>query len=245
MNNQVAVVTGATGGLGQAIALRLAQDGFHLVLHYHSKKEKAEQLAEQCREHGVQAAVYGGDLSQAEACEQLVQTALDTFERLDVLVNNSGITKDGLIMRQSEADFLQVLDVNLTSAWRLQKLVVRPMMRQKYGRIINVSSVVGVTGNAGQGNYAASKAGLIGLTKSLAKELGSRNINVNAIAPGFIETDMTQNLDAAWQDTIRKQIALGRFGKPEEVAGVVSFLAGPDASYVSGQVLRIDGALSI
>lgn len=245
MSNRVAVITGATGGIGKAIAKRLATDGFQLVLHYRSRKNEAEQLVEDCRGIGGEAIIFGGDLSDPAVCDALINTTIETFGRLDVLVNNSGITKDGLIMRQTEEDFLRVIDVNLTSAWRLQKLAVRPMMRQRYGRIINVSSVVGITGNAGQGNYAASKAGLIGLTKSLAKELGSRNINVNAIAPGFIETEMTQNLEASWQEAVRKQIALGRFGQPEEVAGVVSFLAGPDASYVSGQVIRIDGALSI
>lgn len=245
MKEKVAIVTGATGGIGQAIVKRLAKDGFDMVIHYHRNKEAAEALREACQDEGVKAISLSGDLADKDACERLIQTSLDSFGRIDVLVNNSGITKDGLIMRQSEEDFMDVVEVNMLSAWRLQKLVVRPMMKQRYGRIINMSSVVGLCGNAGQANYAASKAGLNGITKSLAKELGSRDITVNAIAPGFIATEMTQGLDQSWQDLIKKQIALGRFGQPEEVAGVVSFLAGPDASYISGQVIRVDGALAV
>lgn len=245
MKEKVAIVTGATGGIGQAIVKRLAKDGFDMVIHYHRNKEAAEALCEACQDEGVKAISLSGDLADKDACERLIQTSLDSFGRIDVLVNNSGITKDGLIMRQSEEDFMDVVEVNMLSAWRLQKLVVRPMMKQRYGRIINMSSVVGLCGNAGQANYAASKAGLNGITKSLAKELGSRDITVNAIAPGFIATEMTQGLDQSWQDLIKKQIALGRFGQPEEVAGVVSFLAGPDASYISGQVIRVDGALAV
>lgn len=242
---KAAIVTGATGDLGRAISLRLAQDGFQLLVHYHSRQEACQALCDEIKAQGGQALAIGGDMRQEDTAQALVDACLEAYGRVDVLVNNAGMTKDNLILRMSDDDFDQVIATNLTGPWRLQKAVIRPMMKQKGGRIINISSVVGVAGNAGQSNYAASKAGLIGITKSLAKEWGSRNITVNAIAPGFIQSDMTKDLAPEWQETIKKQIALGRFGQAEDVAGLVAFLAGPDASYISGQVIRVDGALSL
>ena len=244
----VALITGSSRGLGAAMARRLAKDGFDLALNCHSQKAKegdGKLLAEECRAFGVRAEIFVCDVSDYSSCEKMVQEVKDTFGSIDVLVNNAGITKDGLLVRMSEEQFDQVTTVNYKSVFNMSKLVGAIMMRQRGGRIINVSSVAGVHGNAGQFNYSASKAGIIGMTKSAAKELGPRGIQVNAIAPGFINTAMTAGLPEEYKEKIKQQISLRRYGEPEEVAGVVSFLASKDASYISGQVIVIDGSLAM
>lgn len=243
----VALITGSSRGLGAAMARRLAKDGFDLALNCYSEKEKEEGklVLEDCRSFGVRAEIFVCDVSDYSCCEKMVQEVKDTFGSIDVLVNNAGITKDGLLVRMSEEQFDQVTTVNYKSVFNMSKLVGTIMMRQRGGRIINVSSVAGVHGNAGQFNYSASKAGIIGMTKSAAKELGPRGIQVNAIAPGFINTAMTAVLPEEYKEKVKQQIALRRYGEPEEVAGVVSFLASKDASYISGQVIVIDGSLAM
>lgn len=245
---KTALITGASQGLGAAMAKRLAKDGFNIAINCYSENEVQNggvQTAEACREFGVEAECFICDVSQFDACAGMVKAVKERFGTIDVLVNNAGITKDGLVARMSEAQFDSVTNVNYKSVFNMIRHVSGIMMKQKGGRIINVSSVAGVNGNAGQFNYSASKAGIIGMTKTAAKELGARNINVNAIAPGFINTQMTAVLGDDIKDAIKKQISLRRYGEPEEVASVVSFLAGPDASYVSGQVILIDGCLSM
>lgn len=245
---KTALITGASQGLGAAMAKRLAKDGFNIAINCYSENEVQNggvQTAGACREFGVEAECFICDVSQFDACAGMVKAVKERFGTIDVLVNNAGITKDGLVARMSEAQFDAVTNVNYKSVFNMIRHVSGIMMKQKGGRIINVSSVAGVNGNAGQFNYSASKAGIIGMTKTAAKELGARNINVNAIAPGFINTQMTAVLGDDIKDAIKKQISLRRYGEPEEVASVVSFLAGPDASYVSGQVILIDGCLSM
>lgn len=244
----VALITGASRGLGAAIAKRLAKDGFSIAINCKNeagRENGGNAVAEYCRSVGVEAECFLGDVSSYSDCEQLTTAVKERFGSIDVLVNNAGITKDKLLMRMSEEDFDAVTNVNYKSIFNMTKLVGTLMMRQRSGRIINLSSVVGINGNAGQFNYAASKAGIIGMTKSAAKELGSRGITVNAIAPGFMNTEMTANLPEKYKEAILNQIALRRYGEPEEVAGVVSFLAGKDAAYISGQVLVVDGCLAM
>lgn len=246
--NKTALITGASQGLGASIAKRLSKDGFNVAINCYNQQTletDGNKVAEDCRLNGVLAKCFVGDVSNYSDCEKMVSEVKAKFQSIDVLVNNAGITKDGLLVRMKEEDFDAVTNVNYKSVFNMTKLVGAIMMRQKEGRIINVSSVAGVHGNAGQFNYSASKAGIIGMTKSSAKELGARGINVNAIAPGFIDTAMTASLKDEYKEMIKKQISLRRYGKPEEVASVVSFLAGPDSSYVSGQVILIDGCLSM
>lgn len=245
---KTALITGASRGLGAAMAKRLAQDGFSIAINCYNEAEREQDgnaVAEYCRSLGVEAECFLGDVSSGSDCEQMVVAVKERFGSIDVLVNNAGITRDGLLVRMSEADFDAVTNVNYKSVFYMTKQVGLIMMRQRSGRIINVSSVAGVHGNAGQFNYAAAKAGIIGMTKSAAKELGGRGITVNAIAPGFINTAMTATLPDQYKQAILKQIALKRYGEPEEVAGVVSFLAGKDAGYINGQVIVIDGCLSM
>lgn len=240
-----AIVTGASRGIGAAIAEALAAKGYDLVLVYRSGKDAAEAVKARCEaiRPEIRVITVGADVSMEVDCQHVFTAAKESFGRVDVLVNNAGQTKDGLAMRMSRDQFTSVMDINLTSAFMLSKLCLALMSRQRKGRIINLSSVAGVYGNAGQVNYSASKAGLIGLTKSLAKEMGSRNITVNAVAPGFIETDMT----AALSDDIKKaaiaRIPLGRLGAAKDVAAVVAFLASDEASYVTGQVIEVSGGL--
>ncbi len=243
-----ALITGSSRGLGAAIAKRLASDGFDIALNCRSKEEAekcGKETLKACLSFGVKAQFFLCDVSDFASCEKMVEEVKEAFGSIDVLVNNAGITKDGLLVRMSEEQFDMVTRVNYKSVFNLSKLVGRIMMRQRGGKIINVSSVAGVSGNAGQFNYAASKAGIIGMTKSAAKELGPKGVQVNAIAPGFINTAMTAVLDEEYKEKIKQQISLRRYGEPEEVAGVVSFLASKDASYVSGQVIVIDGCLSM
>ena len=242
---KVALVTGASRGIGKAIACKLAREGAKVIINYNGSKEKAEAVKSEIEAAGGQAEVYQCDVSDYTACETFIQTVIKEEGSLDILVNNAGITKDGLLMKMSEEDFDKVLDTNLKGAFNTIRFASRQMLKQKSGRIINMSSVVGVIGNAGQANYAASKAGVIGLTKAAARELASRGVTVNAVAPGFIETPMTDVLDEKVKEAIKGQIALGRYGKPEEVASTISFLASEDASYISGQVIVIDGCLSM
>lgn len=245
---KTALITGASQGLGAAMAKRLAKDGFNIAINCYSQNEVDNggvQTAEACRSFGVEAECFICDVSKFDLCAEMVKAVKERFGTIDVLVNNAGITKDGLLVRMSEEQFDAVTNVNYKSVFNMTRHVGAVMMRQKNGRIINVSSVAGVNGNAGQFNYSASKAGIIGMTKTAAKELGARGINVNAIAPGFINTQMTAVLDDKIKDAIKGQISLRRYGEPEEVAGVVSFLAGEDSSYVSGQVIVIDGCLSM
>ena len=240
---KVALVTGASRGIGKAIACKLAREGAKVIINYNGSKEKAEAVKSEIEAAGGQAEVYQCDVSDYTACETFIQTVIKEEGSQDILVNNAGITKDGLLMKMSEEDFDKVLDTNLKGAFNTIRFASRQMLKQKSGRIINMSSVVGVIGNAGQANYAASKAGVIGLTKAAARELASRGITVNAIAPGFIETDMTDVLSDKVKEASEAQIPLGHFGKPEDVAAAAAFLASEEARYITGQVLHVDGGM--
>lgn len=240
---KIAVVTGASRGIGRAIVIRLAGEGATVVINYNGSKEKAEEVKQEIEGAGGKAAVCQCNVADFDQCQAFIQKVIDEFGRIDILVNNAGITRDGLLMKMSEEDFDQVIETNLKGAFHTIRFASRQMLRQKSGRIINLSSVVGVTGNAGQANYAASKAGVIGLTKSAARELASRGITVNAIAPGFIETDMTSVLSEKVKEGAAAGIPLGAFGKPEDVAAAAAFLASDEAGYITGQVLHVDGGM--
>ena len=243
LEGKIAVVTGASRGIGRAIAIRLAGEGATVVINYNGSKEKAEEVKQEIEGAGGKAAVCQCTVADFDQCQAFIQKVIDEFGRIDILVNNAGITRDGLLMKMSEEDFDQVIETNLKGAFHTIRFASRQMLRQKSGRIINLSSVVGVTGNAGQANYAASKAGVIGLTKSAARELASRGITVNAIAPGFIETDMTSVLSEKVKEGAAAGIPLGAFGKPEDVAAAAAFLASDEAGYITGQVLHVDGGM--
>ena len=240
-----ALVTGGGRGIGRAICLELAKAGFDVCINYAASSAAAEQTAEDCKAFGVQAVALQADVTNPAECQTLVDTAAKTFGRLDVLVNNAGVNADKLILRMQEADFDKVIDTNLKGAFFCSKAACKLMMRQRYGRIINLSSVVGLHGNAGQSNYAASKAGLIGLTKSLAKEFAARGVTVNAVAPGFIETDMTAAMPEAAKTAALAAVPAGRIGAPAEVAHAVAFLASEEAAYITGQVLCVDGGMGM
>ena len=243
LEGKIAVVTGASRGIGRAIVIRLAGEGATVVINYNGSKEKAEEVKQEIEGAGGKAAVCQCNVADFDQCQAFIQKVIDEFGRIDILVNNAGITRDGLLMKMSEEDFDQVIETNLKGAFHTIRFASRQMLRQKSGRIINLSSVVGVTGNAGQANYAASKAGVIGLTKSAARELASRGITVNAIAPGFIETDMTSVLSEKVKEVAAAGIPLGAFGKPEDVAAAAAFLASDEAGYITGQVLHVDGGM--
>lgn len=242
---QTAIVTGGSRGIGRAVAMRLAKDGMNLVINYRGNSAAAEETERLCRELGAEVFLVQGDVSRAEDCEKLAAQAKEAFGRVDVLVNNAGITRDGLLARMTEEDFRAVLDVNLVGPWNMMKAVNRIMMKQRYGRIVNLSSVTGLMGNMGQTNYAAAKAGIVGMTKSYAREVAGRGITVNAVAPGFIDTDMTEAMPEGAKDKIITGIPMGRTGKPEDVAEAVAFLASEQAGYITGEVLRVDGGMAM
>lgn len=242
---QTVIVTGGSRGIGRAVAVRLAKDGMNLVINYRGNSAAAEETERMCRELGAEVLLVQGDVSCAEDCEKLAAQAKEAFGRVDVLVNNAGITRDGLLARMTEEDFRAVLDVNLVGPWNMMKAVNRIMMKQRYGRIVNLSSVTGLMGNMGQTNYAAAKAGILGMTKSYAREVASRGITVNAVAPGFIDTDMTEAMPEGAKDKIITGIPMGRTGKPEDVAEAVAFLASEQAGYITGEVLRVDGGMAM
>lgn len=242
---QTVIVTGGSRGIGRAVAVRLAKDGMNLVINYRGNSAAAEETERLCRELGAEVLLVQGDVSRAEDCEKLAAQAKEAFGRVDVLVNNAGITRDGLLARMTEEDFRAVLDVNLVGPWNMMKAVNRIMMKQRYGRIVNLSSVTGLMGNMGQTNYAAAKAGILGMTKSYAREVASRGITVNAVAPGFIDTDMTEAMPEGAKDKIITGIPMGRTGKPEDVAEAVAFLASEQAGYITGEVLRVDGGMAM
>lgn len=238
-----ALITGATRGIGKQIAITLAKQGYNIALNYRKENEELENTKKEIEEIGVQVLAVKGDVANFEECENFVKQVIERFGQIDVLVNNAGITKDMLLMRMKKEDFEQVIDTNLVGTFNVTKNVVPYMMKARSGRIINISSVVGIAGNAGQTNYSASKAGIIGFTKSLAKEIASRNILVNAVAPGFIETNMTDVLKDDVKQEIAKNIPLKRMGTAQDVANVVKFLASDDSSYITGQVINVDGGM--
>ena len=241
--DKCALITGATRGIGKQIAITLAKQGYNIALNYRKENEELENTKKEIEEIGVQVLAVKGDVANFEDCENFVKQLIERFGQIDVLVNNSGITKDMLLMRMKKEDFEQVIDTNLVGTFNVTKNVVPYMMKARSGRIINISSVVGISGNAGQTNYSASKAGIIGFTKSLAKEIASRNILVNAVAPGFIETNMTDVLKDDVKQEIAKNIPLKRMGTAQDVANVVKFLASDDSSYITGQVINVDGGM--
>ena len=242
---KVAVVTGASRGIGRAIACELAKRGIYVVINYAGSKEKAEEVKAEIEADGGEAETVQCNVADFEACQTFLKDVAKKHGHIDILVNNAGITKDGLLMGMSEENFAKVLDTNLKGTFNCIRHVSRQMLKQKSGRIINMASVVGICGNAGQANYAASKAGVIGLTKSAAKELASRHITVNAIAPGFIQTDMTAVLSDKVKEETAKMIPMGSFGEPEDIAKAVAFLASEDARYITGQVLCVDGGMAM
>lgn len=243
LEGKVAVVTGASRGIGRAIALKLAEEGAKVVVNYSGSQAKAEEVVAMIQENGGEAIAVQASVSQTEEVTALMDAAVKTYGSLDILVNNAGITRDNLIMRMKEEEWDDVLNTNLKGVFLCTKAVTRQMMKQRAGRIINISSIVGVAGNAGQANYVAAKAGVIGLTKTTAKELASRNILVNAIAPGFIETEMTEQLPEDIKQGMLTQIPLAKLGQPEDIAKAVAFLASEDANYMTGQTLHIDGGM--
>lgn len=243
LKDKVAIVTGGTRGIGRAIALKLADHGANIVINYRNSDKEAEELKAILEEKGVKVLTVKCDISNFEDSKNLMYKCKEVFGKIDILVNNAGITKDTLIMRMKEEDFDNVIDVNLKGTFNCAKHASAIMLKQRFGKIINMTSVVGIAGNAGQVNYAASKAGVIGLTKSLAKELGSRGITVNAVAPGFINTDMTASLSEKVKEEASKNIPLKRLGDPEDVANLVGFLASDAANYITGQVINVDGGM--
>ena len=243
LEGKVAVVTGASRGIGRAIAVKLASMGATVIVNYNGSEARALEVREEIEAAGGTASIYRCDVSDFASCEAFVQDVVQFCGRIDILVNNAGITRDGLLMKMSEEAFDQVLDTNLKGTFHMTRFVSRQMMRQRAGRIINMASAVGVCGNAGQTNYAASKAGVIGFTKATAKELASRSITVNAIAPGFIETEMTGVLADKVKEAAVAQIPLGRFGQAEDVANVAAFLASDASGYITGQVIHVDGGM--
>lgn len=243
LTNKTAVVTGASRGIGRSIAIDLAKNGANVVVNYSGNEAKANEVVDEIKALGQQAFAVKADVSNAEEVQSLMKQAIDTFGSIDILVNNAGITKDNLLMRMKENEWDDVININLKGVFNCTKAVTRQMMKQRGGRIINLASVVGVCGNPGQANYVAAKAGVIGLTKTTAKELATRHITVNAVAPGFISTDMTDKLDENVQTEMLKQIPLARFGAPEDISNVVVFLASEGAGYITGQTIQVDGGM--
>lgn len=243
--NRVALVTGASRGLGRAIALRLGASGHRVVVNYARNEAAAAEVVDMIHDRGGEAVAVAADVSDEDQVAGLLEAAVENFGPVEVLVNNAGITRDNLLLRMRTEDFDEVISTNLRSVYLCTKAALRGMLRAKWGRVISVASVAGLVGNAGQANYAASKAGIIGFSKSVAKEVGSRGITVNVVAPGFIETDLTEGLGEKVRTEVLHSTALGRFGRPEEVAGVVDFLATDDAGYITAQVITVDGGLSL
>lgn len=244
-NRRVALVTGGSRGIGRAVALELARNGADIALVYAGNEAAAQAVAAEIEAMGRRAAAYRCDVSRFDEAKDTVAAVISEFGQVDILVNNAGITKDGLMLNMKEEQFDAVVDTNLKGAFNMTRHVYGPMMKKRYGRIINISSVVGLSGNAGQANYASAKAGLIGLTKSVAKELAARGVTCNAVAPGFIETDMTDAMPAQAAESVKAAIPLKRLGRPEDVAKLVAFLASDSAGYITGEVVKVDGGMYI
>lgn len=245
LKNKIVLITGAGRGIGRAIAIALAKEGAEVVINYNGSEERTKEVKQTIEENGGKASIYKCNVSDFVACEAMIKDIVKEYGHLDILVNNAGITKDGLIMKMKEEDFDSVLNVNLKGTFNTIRHSARQMLKQRSGKIINISSVSGILGNVGQANYAASKAGVIGLTKTMARELGSRGITVNAIAPGFVDTEMTEVLSEEIRENACKQIILGRFGKPEDIANTAVFLASDKADYITGQVISVDGGMNV
>lgn len=243
LKGKCALVTGGSKGIGASIALKFAEYGANVIINYNRSREEAEAIAKKCSEYGVIAKTIGADVSHFEEAKKVIDFSIETFGKLEILVNNAGITKDGLLLKMKEEDFDQVIETNLKGSFNCLRHITPILLKQREGKIINISSIAGVMGNAGQVNYSASKAGIIGMTKAAAKELGSRGITVNAIAPGFIETDMTAVLPDNVKEQMKNATALKRFGKTDDVAELAAFLASDRANYITGQVITIDGGM--
>tara|TARA_B100001123_G_scaffold445652_1_gene597791 strand:- start:580 stop:1335 length:756 start_codon:yes stop_codon:yes gene_type:complete len=245
LTGRIALVTGAGRGIGRSVALALASKGASVVIHYNESRDGAEKTANEIRDNGQNAMIVQANIGVAEDVEAMITTVIDSWEKIDVLVNNSGVIKDNLIIRMSEDDWDYVMNIDLKGVFLTTRLAARSMIKQRWGRIINIGSVVGLAGNPGQSNYAAAKAGLIGFTRSVAKELAPRNITVNMVAPGYIVTDVTENLPDETKDYLTSMIPMKRRGQPEEIADAVAFLAGQRSTYITGQTLNVDGGIVI
>ena len=244
LSNRVAIVTGSGRGIGRAIALKLAEVGATVIVNDIGEASPVDSVAEEIKAMGGQSLAVLADVSQSQDVDGMVKTTINTFGKIDILVNNAGITRDQLVMRMSDEEWDKVLSVNLRSVFLCARAVLRHMIKQRWGRIISIASIVGLVGNPGQANYASAKAGIIGLTRTIAKEVAARGITANAIAPGFIDTEMTQRLEEDWKQQIKRQIPLGYFGSPRDVAEAVAFLASEEARYITGQVLSVDGGMA-